>query len=105
MSFELITPSGDSLRLRSAELVATINESAVSLDAAAKQTQGSVSQLAKASVAQSKQVALASESVAAMASASSLGELFQYSIGSVSLPRQRSAMLPITLQADSGNRD
>jgi twitching motility protein PilJ len=50
------------------ELVATINESAVSLDAAAKQTQGSVSQLAKASVAQSKQVALASESVAAMAS-------------------------------------
>ncbi len=49
------------------ELVATINESAVSLDSAAKQTQGSVSQLAKASVAQSKQVALASESVAAMA--------------------------------------
>jgi twitching motility protein PilJ len=49
------------------ELVATINESAVALDAAAKQTQGSVSQLAKASVAQSKQVALASESVAAMA--------------------------------------
>ena len=50
------------------ELVATINESAVSLDSAAKQTQGSVGQLAKASVAQSKQVALASESVAAMAS-------------------------------------
>ncbi len=50
------------------ELVATINESAVSLDSAAKVTQGSVSQLAKASVAQSKQVALASESVAAMAS-------------------------------------
>lgn len=50
------------------ELVATINDSAVSLDSAAKQTQGSVSQLAKASVAQSKQVALASESVAAMAS-------------------------------------
>lgn len=49
------------------ELVATINESAVSLDSAAKQTQGSVGQLAKASVAQSKQVALASESVAAMA--------------------------------------
>ena len=44
------------------------NDSAVSLDSAAKQTQGSVSQLAKASVAQSKQVALASESVAAMAS-------------------------------------
>ncbi|MDY6944354.1 MAG: methyl-accepting chemotaxis protein [Pseudomonadota bacterium] len=50
------------------ELVATINDSAVSLDSAAKQTQGSVSQLAKASVAQSKQVALASESVAGMAS-------------------------------------
>lgn len=50
------------------ELVATINDSAVSLDAAAKQTQGSAGQLAKASVAQSKQVALASESVAAMAS-------------------------------------
>jgi twitching motility protein PilJ len=50
------------------ELVATINDSAVSLDTSAKQTQGSVSQLAKASVAQSKQVALASESVAAMAS-------------------------------------
>jgi twitching motility protein PilJ len=49
------------------ELVATINDSAVSLDAAAKETLGSVSQLAKASVAQSKQVALASESVAAMA--------------------------------------
>ncbi len=49
------------------ELVATINDSAVSLDSAAKQTQGSVGQLAKASVAQSKQVALASESVAAMA--------------------------------------
>jgi twitching motility protein PilJ len=49
------------------ELVATINDSAVSLDSAAKQTQGSVGQLAKASVAQSKQVALASESVAGMA--------------------------------------
>jgi twitching motility protein PilJ len=49
------------------ELVATINDSAVSLDAAAKQTQSSAGQLAKASVAQSKQVALASESVAAMA--------------------------------------
>ena len=49
------------------ELVATINDSAVSLDAAAKQTQASAGHLAKASVAQSKQVALASESVAAMA--------------------------------------
>lgn len=49
------------------ELVTTITDSAVSLDAAARQTQASAGQLAKASVAQSKQVALASESVAAMA--------------------------------------
>jgi len=49
------------------ELVTTITESAVSLDASAKQTQHSAGHLAKASVAQSKQVALASESVAAMA--------------------------------------
>jgi twitching motility protein PilJ len=49
------------------ELVATINDSAVSLDAAARQTQASAGHLAKASVAQSKQVTLASESVAAMA--------------------------------------
>jgi twitching motility protein PilJ len=49
------------------ELVTTITGSAVSLDAAAKQTQASAGHLAKASVAQSKQVALASESVAAMA--------------------------------------
>jgi twitching motility protein PilJ len=49
------------------ELVTTITDSAVSLDASAKQTQGSAGHLAKASVAQSKQVALASESVAAMA--------------------------------------
>jgi twitching motility protein PilJ len=50
------------------ELVTTINDSAVALDAAAKQTQTSAGQLAKASVAQSKQVALASESGAALAS-------------------------------------
>jgi len=49
------------------ELVATINDSAITLDAAAKQTQASAGHLAKASVAQSKQIALASESVAAMA--------------------------------------
>ncbi|HEY8539887.1 MAG TPA: methyl-accepting chemotaxis protein [Steroidobacteraceae bacterium] len=49
------------------ELVATINDSAITLDQAAKETQVSVSQLAKASVAQSRQIALASESVAAMA--------------------------------------
>jgi hypothetical protein len=34
-------------------------------------------------------------SVASIASAAKLGELFQYTVGSVSLPRQRSAMLPI----------
>jgi twitching motility protein PilJ len=48
------------------ELVATINDSAITLDAAAKNTQSSAGHLAKASVAQSKQIALASESVAAM---------------------------------------
>jgi hypothetical protein len=35
------------------------------------------------------------ESVIAAASAGQVGELFQYSVGHVSLPRQRSAMLPI----------
>jgi hypothetical protein len=34
-------------------------------------------------------------SVASIASASKVGELFQYTVGSVSLPRQRSAMIPI----------
>jgi hypothetical protein len=34
-------------------------------------------------------------SVASLASASKIGELFQYTVGSVSLPRQRSAMIPI----------
>ena len=37
----------------------------------------------------------ASASVASVASASKIGELFQYTVGSVSLPRQRSAMIPI----------
>ncbi|MDB5319359.1 MAG: hypothetical protein JWN40_990 [Phycisphaerales bacterium] len=36
-----------------------------------------------------------SRSVASIASASKVGELFQYTVGSVSLPRQRSAMIPI----------
>lgn len=49
------------------ELVATISSSAITLDAAAKQTQASAGHLAKASVAQSKQIVLASESIAAMA--------------------------------------
>ena len=34
-------------------------------------------------------------SVKSLASANSLGELFEYTVGSVSLPRQRSAMIPI----------
>jgi hypothetical protein len=37
----------------------------------------------------------AAKSVASVASAVSLGELFEYTVGSVSLPRQRSAMIPI----------
>lgn len=37
----------------------------------------------------------ATKSVASVASATSLGELFEYTVGSVTLPRQRSAMLPI----------
>jgi hypothetical protein len=37
----------------------------------------------------------AAESVASIASASKVGELFQYTVGNVSLPRQRSAMIPI----------
>jgi hypothetical protein len=34
-------------------------------------------------------------SIASVAAAKNLGELFQYSVGNVTLPRQRSAMLPI----------
>lgn len=37
----------------------------------------------------------AAASVASLASATKLGELFQYTVGSVSLPRQKSAMIPI----------
>ncbi len=37
----------------------------------------------------------ASASVQALASAEAVGELFQYAVGNVSLPRQRSAMIPI----------
>jgi hypothetical protein len=36
-----------------------------------------------------------SSSVASLASASKVGELFQYTVGNVNLPRQRSAMIPI----------
>jgi hypothetical protein len=36
-----------------------------------------------------------SASVSSVASAAKLGELFQYTVGSVSLPRQKSAMIPI----------
>src|SRR6185437_12526539 len=48
-------------------LVATINQSAIQLDAAARQTQALASHLARASSAQSKQIASASESIGAMA--------------------------------------
>src|SRR5207248_1992103 len=37
----------------------------------------------------------AGASIASVASASKIGELFQYTVGNVSLPRQRSAMIPI----------
>lgn len=37
----------------------------------------------------------ATESVASVASAAKVGELFQYTVGNVSLPRQKSAMIPI----------
>ncbi len=37
----------------------------------------------------------ATSSVQSVASAAKLGELFQYSVGNVSLPRQKSAMIPI----------
>jgi twitching motility protein PilJ len=49
------------------ELVTTINDSAIKLDGATRQTQALSTHLAKASSAQSKQIAAASESVAAMA--------------------------------------
>ncbi|HEY7120873.1 MAG TPA: hypothetical protein VH475_30090 [Tepidisphaeraceae bacterium] len=46
---------------------------------------------------QAQQVPLmdATASVASLASANKVGELFQYTVGNVSLPRQRSAMIPI----------
>jgi hypothetical protein len=37
----------------------------------------------------------ATASVASLASAAAVGELFQYTVGNVSLPRQKSAMIPI----------
>ncbi|MGI9246978.1 MAG: methyl-accepting chemotaxis protein, partial [Steroidobacteraceae bacterium] len=49
------------------DLVGTINESAVKLDAATRQTQALSTHLAKASSAQSQQIGDASESIAAMA--------------------------------------
>jgi twitching motility protein PilJ len=49
------------------ELVATINDTAVHLDAAARQTHAAAGHLAKASVAQSRQVAAATDAVGAMA--------------------------------------
>jgi twitching motility protein PilJ len=49
------------------ELVTTINDTAIKLDGATRQTQALSTHLAKASSAQSKQIASASESIAAMA--------------------------------------
>jgi twitching motility protein PilJ len=49
------------------KLVATINQSAIQLDGATRQTQALASHLAKASGAQSKQIGSATESIAAMA--------------------------------------
>ena len=49
------------------DLVVTINDSAVKLDAATRQTQALSTHLAKASSAQSNQIGAASESIAAMA--------------------------------------
>ncbi len=49
------------------ELVTTINDSAIQLDSAAKQTQGVAAHMAKASSAQSRQISSASESMADMA--------------------------------------
>src|SRR6185436_11447957 len=45
--------------------------------------------------AQAQQPMDATASVASIASAAKVGELFQYTVGSVSLPRQKSAMIPI----------
>jgi twitching motility protein PilJ len=50
------------------ELVVTINDSAIKLDAATRSTQAISTHLAKASSAQSKQIGSASESITAMAS-------------------------------------
>jgi len=50
------------------ELVATINDTAIQLDGAARQTQALAGHLAKASGAQSKQIGSATESIGAMAS-------------------------------------
>ncbi len=50
------------------ELVVTINDSAIKLDAATRSTQAVSTHLAKASSAQSKQIGSASESITAMAS-------------------------------------
>src|SRR6202012_5886522 len=49
------------------ELVTTINDSAIQLEGATKQTQNGAAQTAKASGAQSRQISSASESMAEMA--------------------------------------
>ncbi len=46
----------------------------------------------------------AAASVASVASATDVGELFQYTVGNVSLPRQKSAMIPIIADAITTER-
>jgi hypothetical protein len=50
---------------------------------------------AKAEEAEYKRADNFTASVSSIASAAKVGELFQYTVGNVSLPRQRSAMIPI----------
>jgi hypothetical protein len=57
---------------------------------------GRVMQQAQQQLAQAASEPMnAAQSVSSVASAADVGELFQYTVGSVSLPRQKSAMIPI----------
>jgi hypothetical protein len=61
-----------------------------------RRDRASSGELEKAAQVQEQLQALdAAASVASVASAGDVGELFQYTVGSVSLPRQKSAMIPI----------
>jgi len=78
------------------ELVTTINDSAIQLDGAAKQTQGAAAHMAKASSAQSRQISSASESMADMAASSrrcpEIPSVVPTSRGTRSMWRTRAAM-------------